>query len=190
MGALPTSLLSRVLSGRGPPGTQDSRPNNRNMETVEQIWKVVEPYLAAEHLELDDLELLGRGPVRTLRVTVDRAGGIDLDQLAEVSRGLSRLLDAETDLPGPYQLEVSSPGLERKLTRPHHYHKSIGRETVVKTGSLRVRGVIVAASDEDFTIEPEGSGERIDIRYDNVSSARTVFRWERAPKPGQTRSGK
>jgi ribosome maturation factor RimP len=154
------------------------------METVEQIWKVVEPYLAAEHLELDDLELVGRGPVRTLRVTVDREGGVDLDRLAEVSRGLSRLLDAETDLPGPYQLEVSSPGLERKLTRPHHYRKSIGREVVVKTGSQRMRGVIVAASDQDFTIEMAESGERQPIRHDDVSSARTVFRWERAPKPG------
>ncbi len=67
-----------------------------------------------------------------LRVTVD-GHEVDLDRLAEVSRGLSRLLDDETDLQDAYQLEVTSPGLERKLRRPTHYEKSVGREVVVKT---------------------------------------------------------
>jgi ribosome maturation factor RimP len=151
------------------------------METVDEIWKVVEPYLAAEQLELDDLELVGRGRARTLRVIVDRGGGIDLDRLSEVSRGLSRLLDAKTDLAGPYQLEVSSPGLERKLTRPHHYEKSIGREVVVKTDSGSLRGVLAAAGPDDFTID---AGEVRVIPYNAVTSARTVFRWERASRPG------
>ncbi len=154
------------------------------METVEHIWRVVEPYLAAEHLQLDDLELVGRGHGRTLRVTVDQDGGVDLDRLAEVSRGLSRLLDAESDLAGPYQLEVSSPGLERKLTRPEHYRKSVGREVVVKTGSERLRGVLSEAGEEAFTVE--GDALRV-IPYEAVASARTVFRWETAPKPGQAR---
>lgn len=155
------------------------------METVEKIWKVVEPYLAAERLELDDLELVGRGNARTLRVTIDREGGVDLDLISEVSRGLSRLLDGETeleaDLAGPYQLEVSSPGLERKLTRPAHFQKSIGREVVVKTGSESVRGMLSAAGEETCTVD---NGQQHVIPYDTVASARTVFRWERPPKPG------
>jgi ribosome maturation factor RimP len=153
------------------------------MENVEQIWKVVEPYLAAESLELDDLELLGRGRTRTLRVTIDKSGGIDLDRISEVSRGLSRLLDSETELDGPYQLEVSSPGLERKLTRPSQFQKSIGREVVVKTANFTVRGILTGASHDRFQIQPDDSEER-SIPYEDVTSARTVFRWERAPKPG------
>jgi len=155
------------------------------MENVEQIWKVVEPYLAAESLELDDVELLGRGRARTLRVTIDKSGGIDLDRISEVSRGLSRLLDAETELDGPYQLEVSSPGLERKLTRPSQFQKSIGREVVVKTAAFTVRGILIGASQDSFQVEPADSARR-SIRYEDVTSARTVFRWERAPKPGYT----
>ena len=161
------------------------------MTTEEHLWKVVEPYLAAEKLELDDLELVGRGRAFTLRVVVDGDGGLDLDRLAEVSRGLSRLLDSVPDLEGPYQLEVTSPGLERRLTRPSHYAKSRGREVVVKTnaggGAARtIRGILTEAREGDFDIVAEGD-EVQTLSFDQVQSARTVFRWERAPKPGQAR---
>ena len=87
------------------------------MTQVADIWDVVEPYLAAERLELDDLELSGQGRGRILRVTVD-GDDVDVDRLANLSRGLSRLLDNETDLQDQYQLEVSSPGLgPTKITR-------------------------------------------------------------------------
>jgi ribosome maturation factor RimP len=153
------------------------------MENVEQIWKVVEPYLAAESLELDDLEVLGRGRARTLRITIDQSGGIDLDRISEVSRGLSRLLDSETEIEGPYQLVVSSPGLERRLSRPSQFQKSLGREVVVKTAAFTVRGILIDAGQESFQVQPDDAPER-SIRYEDVTSARTVFRWERAPKPG------
>lgn len=161
------------------------------MATEQHIWKVVEPYLAAEKLELDDLELVGRGRALTLRVVVDGEGGLDLDRIAEVSRGLSRLLDSVPDLDGPYQLEVTSPGLERKLTRPSHFAKSVGREVVAKTSAgpnspRTIRGILAEARESDFAIK--GEGDQIEtISYDEVLSARTVFRWERAPKPGQAR---
>ena len=160
------------------------------MATEEHIWKVVEPYLAAEKLELDDLELVGRGRATTLRVVVDGEGGLDLDRIAEVSRGLSRLLDSVSDLDGPYQLEVTTPGLERKLTRPSHFAKSVGREVVAKTGSANprtIRGTLTDAGEGEFTIKDEADNVET-IAYDQVLSARTIFRWERPPKPGQARS--
>jgi ribosome maturation factor RimP len=158
------------------------------MEVLNQltdIWSVVEPYLAAERLELDDLELSGRGRERVLRVTVD-GEAVDLDRLAEVSRGLARLLDDEPALQNSYQLEVSSPGLERKLRRPGHYRKSLGREVVVKTASgeqkATHRGLLADADDSVFTIESEQGP--VTLSYEDVISAKTVFRWEKAPKPG------
>jgi ribosome maturation factor RimP len=172
------------------------------MSTEQHIWKVVEPYLAAEKLELDDLEMVGRGRAMTLRVVVDGEQGLDLDRISEVSRGLSRLLDSLPDLEGPYQLEVTSPGLERRLTRTSHYAKSVGREVVIKTNSepsgsepskpRTVRGILTGAGEGEFAlqIEPNSEGETGEIEtisYDQVLSARTVFRWERAPKPGQAR---
>ena len=155
------------------------------MTTVADIWPVVENYLAAEHLELDDVELSGRGPGRVLRIVVD-GRDVDVDRLAEVSRGVSRLLDHETELNDPYQLEVTSPGLERRLRRPSHYVKSLGREVVAKVvsegGKATVRGVIADAGETSFTVEAEG--ERQVVNYEDVLTANTVFRWEKAPKPG------
>lgn len=155
------------------------------MTQTTDIWGLIEPYLAAERLELDDLELSGHGRGRVLRVTVD-GPEVDLDRLAEVSRGLSRLLDEETDLQDAYQLEVTSPGLERKLRRPTHYQKSLGREVVVKTVSgeskATHRGELVAATDSVFTVD--GETGPVTVPYEEVVSAKTVFRWEKAPKPG------
>ncbi len=155
------------------------------MTTVSDIWTVVEPYLAAERLELDDVELLGRGPGTLLRVVVD-GEDVNIDRLAEVSRGLSRLLDNETSLQDAYRLEVTSPGLERNLRRPAHYAKSVGREAVVKIADgdqkKSIRGVISEVGEQSFTIETEA--ERLVVDYEDVLTAKTVFRWEKAPKPG------
>jgi ribosome maturation factor RimP len=155
------------------------------MTTVSDIWTVVEPFLAAERLELDDVELHGRGPGTLLRVVVD-GEGVDIDRIADVSRGLSRLLDNETDMDSSYRLEVTSPGLERSLRRPSHYSKSIGREIVVKVADgdqkTTIRGIIAEAGEDGFTVEAED--ERRTIDYEDVLTARTVFRWEKAPKPG------
>ena len=91
---------------------------------MDRLWDSIETFLAEERVELDDLELSGR----TLRVIVDAEGGIDLDHITDVSRGVSRLLDESEDLvPDSYSLEVTSPGLERRLRRPRHYEKAIGR---------------------------------------------------------------
>jgi ribosome maturation factor RimP len=152
-----------------------------------ELWELTHDYLAAERLELDDLELVGRGRGRTLKVTID-GEGLDLDRIAEVSRGLSRLYDAESDLEGPYQLEVTSPGLERALKRPRHFEKSVGREVVLKArdedGQVRThRGTLVAADAEAVTVDVDGTAFR--YPYGEVISARTIFRWEPAPKPGK-----
>jgi ribosome maturation factor RimP len=155
------------------------------LKTATDIWTVLEPYLAAERLELDDLEVVGSGQGRVLRVVVD-GEGVDIGRLADVSRGISRLLDADSDLDDPYQLEVTSPGLERKLRRPAHYAKSVGREVVAKTkqGEQKrtVRGVITDANDRTFTVEADEGVVVLD--FEDVLTAKTVFRWEKAPKPG------
>lgn len=155
------------------------------MTQVADIWDLVEPYLSAERLELDDLEFAGRGQGRILRVTVD-GEDVTVDRLATLARGISRLLDHETDLNGDYQLEVSSPGLERKLRRPSHYQKSLGRELVAKVSvgdaKATIRGVLAGANDESFTVEVE-DGQNV-VSYEDVLTAKTVFRWEKAPKPG------
>ena len=155
------------------------------MTQVADIWGPVEAYLAAERLELDDLELAGRGRGRVLRIIVD-GEDVGVDRLADLSHGLSRLLDDEPGLQDSYRLEVSSPGLERKLRRPSHFQKSVGREVVVKVAGAEHnpthRGLLTEAGDSGFTVETEQGP--IEVWYEDVISAKTVFRWEKAPKPG------
>ena len=98
---------------------------------AERLWGTIEPYVAAEGVELDDVEVLGGGQI--VRVTLDADDSVGVDMIAELSRGIGRLLDADDPIKSAYTLEVSSPGLERKLTRPRHYEKSVGREVKVKT---------------------------------------------------------
>ncbi len=174
MGASGTHLVCCVETGK------------RRVTQAADIWDLVEPYLAAERLELDDLEMSGQGRGRILRVVVD-GDDVNIDRLADLSRGLSRLLDNETELQDQYQLEVSSPGLERKLKRPSHFIKSVGREVVVKARrgevNATMRGTITAADETGFRIEAEDGVDT--VAYEDVFTAKTVFRWEKARQAGR-----
>lgn len=160
------------------------------MTAANRLSAVIGPYLEAEHLELDSLELLGHRGARLLRVVVDAEGGIDLDRLADTSRRISRVLDAETDLEGPYRLEVSSPGLERRLRTPRHYQKAVGREVVMKVRAegktTSLRGRLASADEEGCELLVEG--EAHSLLYGAILSARTVFRWEASTKPGKQKA--
>lgn len=148
---------------------------------VDRLWQPIEEYLAGEKVELDDLELAGK----TLRVVVDAEGGVDLDHIADLSRGISRLLDDHDDvIAGSYNLEVTSPGLERKLRRPEQFAKSLGREVAVTTVDGRaLKGTLVAADGTGLTVEVGGLGHTMD--YQDVKKARTIFTLERGVKPGK-----
>ena len=153
---------------------------------AERLWGTIEPYVAAEGVELDDLEVLGGGQI--VRVTLDASEPVGVDMIAELSRGIGRLLDADDPIKSAYTLEVSSPGLERKLTRQRHYEKSIGRQVKVKTfapvsGEKSHSGVLLSVDDAGFVID--GDGENREFTYGDVSSARTVFVWEKAAPKGK-----
>ncbi len=157
---------------------------------VERLWQLFEPYLAAEGVELDDIRLGGPGSGKLLAVTVDAEGGLGSDRIARIATGLSRLLDEEDPIPGSYRLEVTSPGLERKLRRPAHYRKSVGREVKVKTfapvdGDKVHRGVLGEVDDDGFVLQLSDGVRR--IGFGEVAAAQTIFVWEPAPKPGQRR---
>ncbi|GIU87314.1 MAG: ribosome maturation factor [Acidimicrobiia bacterium] len=150
------------------------------------VVRAVAPAVAAHGCCVYDVEVTGAGRSRTVRVFVDRDGGVDLDTVTAVTQGVSDALDACAALGGPYLLEVSSPGLERRLRRPEHYRAAIG-ETVSVTfhtdaGPRRVRGVLVAADDERAVVEADG--DRTEVAYAAVTKARTVFEWGPAPRPG------
>lgn len=150
---------------------------------ADRLWDLLGPYVSAEGIELDDVEVLGGGQI--VRVTVDSAETVGVDRIAELSRGIGRLLDAEDLIKSSYTLEVSSPGLERKLTRPRHFEKSMGREIKAKTfreiGGTKVHSGTLSSSDDSSFVVDLG-GETRTITYADVSSARTVFVWDKSSK--------
>jgi ribosome maturation factor RimP len=159
--------------------------------TIDAIRDAVAPVIADLGLELYDVELNGGGGTRTLRVTIDRTGGVDLDAITDVTRALSPILDDDSTLPGSFLLEVSSPGVERTLRTPAHYHGALGCTVSIKfrteSGTERVHGVLVDSDDEQCTIETDG--QRAQLRYCDITQARTVFEWGPQPRPGQRRAG-
>ena len=157
-------------------------------DTAEVLWDVVEPYVAADGVELDDIEVLGNGRGQIVRITVDDERPVPVDRIAELSRGISRLLDDADLFPGAYTMEVTSPGLERSLRRRRHYEKAIGATVKVKTrgeidGERHHAGVLDEVGDDGFVVDVGGA--RRSIAYGEVASARTVFVWEKSPRPGK-----
>jgi ribosome maturation factor RimP len=153
-------------------------------EPADALVAVVEPVIAALGLDLYDLELTGRAGAHTLRVMIDRDGGVDLDAITAVSEAVSPMLDHDPAvaavLRGPYTLEVTSPGLERPLRTPEHFRRAVGETVSVKTGAgptaRRRRGVLSAADREALDLElDDGTRERVSLA--DVVQARTVFDW-------------
>src|SRR5438093_2756346 len=125
-------------------------------------------------LELVDVAF-HRGSGRSLlRVTIDRQGGVDLDAIAETSERISRRLDLEGFNPGPYSLEVGSPGIERPLKQPRDFVRWVGHRIKVKTsspvdGGRSLTGTLVAADPEGISLATE-HGEQV-LSYEQITSA-------------------
>ncbi len=144
---------------------------------------LVQPVVEADGLELVEVTMAKESGRRVLRVTVDREGGVDLDTIALTSQHLSRRLDLEEVSRGPYQLEVSSPGIERPLRTPRDFQRKVGEQVKIKIAEPSpetVTGTLLAAGDEDFVVQT-GAGDRR-VTYGAVGSARTVFEWKKGSK--------
>lgn len=162
------------------------------MTVTDRVRDLVDPLLSDLGLEIYDIEQLAG----TLRITVDRPGGIDLESLALATRVVSRQLDHDDPIPGRYTLEVSSPGLERPLRLPEHYQRALGTDVTVRThprdgAPRRLTGLLTAADDDGIVIVVSDPGEAEPgehrLRYDDIDRCRTVFRWGAAPKPSPSR---
>ncbi len=100
---------------------------------LEQLRAVVDPVLRGEGCELVDLEYRREGRGRVLRIFMDKPGGVRLADCQRVSEQVGDILDVENLIPHAYTLEVSSPGLERPLTRPEDFLRFAGRAVRVST---------------------------------------------------------
>ncbi|MEX1217118.1 MAG: ribosome maturation factor RimP [Acidimicrobiales bacterium] len=161
------------------------------MSVSARVRALIEPLVASQGLILFDLEQAG--PI--LRVTVDRNGGVGIDDITKTTRAISRAFDEHDPIASAYTLEVSSPGLERVLRTPAHYAWAVGRTVAVKTYpnhpvGRRFAGSVTASTETTVTVAlDEPLGESITFNLGEIENARTTFVWGPAPKPGGPKNG-
>ena len=146
------------------------RSQKMNLET--QIAKIVEANEAA----LYDTEIVSEFDETIFRVLVTKVGGVSLDLCATISHELSPFLDVHPPMSQRYRLEVSSPGIERKLTKPVHFKNAIGEKVKLKiTGEDKLKGILKSADNNGIVVETKQGDESFE--YGALGTAKTYFDW-------------
>ncbi len=146
---------------------------------IDQVVRFLEIILPAEQLELFDVQFRREGHGWVLRVFVDSETGVTLDHCSTVSRELGQYLDVEDIIDHPYNLEVSSPGLERPLRDINDFRRFIGKKARVKfheplDGNKTFEGILREVSGEQVAMEIEG-GQEVLFTCDKINKARLAI---------------
>ena len=152
-------------------------------QTRSRLAEVLTEPLAATGLDVEAIELTPAGKRRLLRVAVDKDGGVTLDDIAEATKEVSRVLDGPdgSDVMGerPYTLEVTSRGVDSPLTLPRHWRRNVKRLVAVTLNSGgKVTGRIKSASEEAAELDVNGKART--IAYADVAKAKVQIEFNRA----------
>ncbi len=162
-----------------------------------KIDQAVQDQLAAlvaeEGLELLATEVVGSGPKTVLRLVVDGPDGASLEKCASVSRQASAILDVEDPIQHHYTLEVSSPGLDRKLYNAADFERFTGRRVTVRMKPTYreqrlLSGELVGLFDGGIVRLVVDNGQHVNLPYDEIFEARLDVDWNSIMKEGKTRS--
>jgi len=148
-----------------------------------RLAEIVSPTVEGLGFELVRVRLLG-GQSKTVQIMAERPdGGIEVDDCAKISTAVSAVLDVEDPLDEAYTLEVSSPGIDRPLTRLKDFEAWVGHEAKIETsemidGRRRFKGVLQGVEDGEVLVEiegPEGEPVTIGLKFDWLSDAKLVL---------------
>jgi ribosome maturation factor RimP len=184
----PTGPTGRPRRTAGPRGTDRVARGGDLAARRARLREVIEPVVTAAGYDLEDLSVSRAGRRHVVRVIVDADGGINLDAVADVSRAVSAALDAAEEaggdiVAGEYQLEVSSPGVDRPLTLPRHWRRNVGRLVKVTVrgrpdaADRQVTGRIVEADDERVVLESDAG--RAEWTYADLGPGRVQVEFTR-----------
>jgi len=138
-----------------------------------EIRKIVENFGA----KLYDIEIEKSGDDSIYRVLITKDGGVNLDLCEKISRVLSPYLDTNPPVKGQYYLEVSSAGIERKLTKPEHFVYAVGDLVKLRVADIgKVDGKLKSANNESIVVETK-DGEVV-VFLSQIQKARTYFEWK------------
>ncbi|WP_319458924.1 ribosome maturation factor RimP [Micromonospora sp. RTP1Z1] len=192
----PTGSSGRPRRADGPPGgARAGAPRGGDLGARRaRLREVIEPVVDGAGYDLEDLAVSRAGRRHVVRVIVDADGGINLDAVADISRAVSAALDAAEEaggdlVAGEYQLEVSSPGVDRPLTLPRHWRRNVGRLVKVTVraatglpgqrpaGDRQVAGRVVEADDERVVLETDAG--RAEHGYAELGPGRVQVEFSR-----------
>jgi ribosome maturation factor RimP len=148
-------------------------------QTRDRLAGVLTDPLLAVGLDVEAIELTPAGKRRMLRVAVDKDGGVTMDDIADATKQVSRLLDA-SDVLGeqPNTLEVTSPGVDRPLTLPRHWRRNQGRLVKVAMSSGEtLTGRIVSSDEQQATVDVDGASHEVSLAA--VDKARVQIEFNR-----------
>lgn len=167
----------------------------------ERVRAIIEPAIDAAGCELVLLQVRRQPRTATVRIFIDLKGEetIGIETLQSLNRELGDLLDVEDAheglFPGTWDLEVSSPGIDRPLTKRSHFEAAVGEQVKVKGrtlagGRVTVRGTLQAVTDEG--VEVDDDGNVVSLSFDEVSDANTIFEFgeKKKPKPKRKKKNK
>lgn len=151
----------------------------------EELKALIEPLIEDASFELVDMRLNRGRPPWTLRIIIDTPRGdgrVAVGDCADVSREIATHLEASDAIPGPYNLEVSSPGLDRPLAREKDFTAACGCEVKIETrelqgGQRRFRGKLIAF--ENGIARLEQDGRDVEIRFADIVKANTIYEFTR-----------
>ncbi len=128
-------------------------------------------------LKLYDTAIVSENDETIYRVSVTSSEGVSLDRCVEATHLISPLLDVTPPVSGHYRLEVSSPGIERKLKALEHFENSVGEKVSLTTKEkVKYRGALLRVEGETVVVDDEAMGE-IGIPFNEISKAKTYFEW-------------
>ncbi len=141
---------------------------SREAQIIAEVWRLVEPVIQADGMDLIEVEYRREPHGWVLRLYMDQASGMSVDDCARMSDVVGDLLDVSDVIPNPYHLEVSSPGLDRPLRRPEHFQAQVGKVIEARTidpidGRRKFRGILREVSGEMITVDCDGREYRIPI---------------------------
>jgi ribosome maturation factor RimP len=141
----------------------------------ERLIEMVEPVIGRLGYELVDLEYGAGRASGSLRIFIDRAGGVGLEDCERVSREVSALLDVADPIPGHYRLEVSSPGFDRVLRTSAHFDRFVGERVFVelkepRDGRRRYTGTLLAVDADGIALQVDR--DRVAVAFGEIGKAR------------------
>lgn len=157
----------------------------KRSEAISKIEQIVLPVAEAAGIEVVEIELKGAGRHQMLLIVIDKPGGVTHGDCELITREAGDQLDAVDPIAGPYQLEVSSPGVERALKKWKDWERFVGKKVKVVlkepvlAGGAEVKhfdGVVSRSEDQTITVEQD-SGVPVSFAFDQVSRANLKFEW-------------